>query len=178
MKNKEKTQKNPTDWLKRIGYKDPIIDKADIPKALQTKISRDTFLFIGIGLIALYIGIRYDSVFLSFGIIIMISGPLMLKIGVEYAATRGQIKEITGAIINVEYENIPLTNHQLKILNKFLYIEDENKNVYRIKISEKKRKYDIGYICTFYVKENLVRKLDGYFDCGTPLVLTLVDMSI
>lgn len=178
-KQKEKSKKNTIEKLiRKLGYTEPMIEYDEIPKTLQKKITNDSLLFGLVAVASIYFGIKYDSSFIFFGLFVAVVGICLVRIGIVYPARRNKIKDVTGAIIKMEYDNIPLSKKESRIMNKLLYIEDEEKNVYRVKISEKKRKYEIGYICNFFVKKDLMRQSEGFIDCGTPLIIKITDMSI
>lgn len=178
-KNDKKQRKETTDWLSKFGFRKSTIDAGDISKPLQQKLYRDYLLFFTVGLVSIYMGFRSSNTMtIVFGILILIAGFLILKLGVEHQARSGMIKEINGAIIRTEYAEVPFFNRQSKFMDRFLYIQDAEKNVYRVRISEKKKKFEVGYLCVFYVKESMLRKSEGYLDCGTPLLIQITDMSI
>lgn len=173
MKNNQfKTNPHPSDnFLQDQEHK-------ELPKTLQKKILRDSALFFVCFLVCIYIGATSDTMFFVFAIMIIAGAYIFIQGGILTPYKTGHLKEIRGVIIKSEYEDIPVFNKKTKLMPLILYIQDDKKNVYRIRITEQKRFYETGYIVTFYVLDKVMQKKDFCFDCGTPLSITITDISL
>lgn len=179
MEKKTKKTDETTDWLSKFGFRKATMGTEDIPKPLLDKLYQDYFLFFSVGFVTIYMGFRKSNMAtIIFGIIILIVAFVVLKLGVEHQARSGMIKEINGAIIRIEHAGLPFSNRKSKLTDKYIYIQDSEKTVYRIRISEITKKYKVGYLCLFYVKESMIRQSEGFLDCGTPVLFQITDMSV
>lgn len=159
---------------KILGIKDKSILYENIEPEIKKKLFKDGLMFFSTCFFSLIIGILYDNAFVKLSGIFFIAS-LIFVWNLYYQATRDLLKIVDGVVIRKETS---FTNKYLRNVEN-LYIQDADKNVYKVTISTKQKKYTVSNIVKIiFPKDKLNNHEEGVFIIGYPVLITATDVSV